>query len=236
MGPFLAPEDVTSRSAPRTLRRSAPQTRPTAGPRGLIAGRRGELHQLGVVPAHLVRAIRLEVLTTVHTLGGRRQLRQGAAAGGLAEQPRPEAHYLGNKPTTARSGPLIWRSPRAGRPYHRTGGGGGDHGVQLARQADAWVIGMGHAGARGLVMSLGADELFTVVGGPLEDSPGEVAVVFDLVGGEPLNQRSSVVRRGGTAMSVVGPPPPSGTTGPLHVRIAGGYHQPSGPATAQPPG
>lgn len=86
------------------------------------------------------------------------------------------------------------------------GGGVGTMAVQLARQAGARVIGMGHAGSRDLVMSLGADE-FVTGSTSLAESPGEVDVLFDLVGGELLEQGSSVVRRGGTAVSVVESPP-----------------------------
>src|SRR5215471_14987040 len=59
------------------------------------------------------------------------------------------------------------------------GGGVGTMAVQLARQAGARVIGMGHAGSRDLVMSLGADE-FVTGSTSLAESPGEVDVLFDL--------------------------------------------------------
>jgi NADPH:quinone reductase-like Zn-dependent oxidoreductase len=86
------------------------------------------------------------------------------------------------------------------------GGGVGTMAVQLARQAGARVIGLGRAGSRDLVKSLGADE-FVTDAASLAQSPGEVDVMFDLIGGELLQQCSSVVRRDGTAVSVVEPPP-----------------------------
>jgi len=86
------------------------------------------------------------------------------------------------------------------------GGGVGTTAVQLARHTGARVIGLGHAGSRDLVMGLGADE-FVTDGASLVESPGEVDVMFDLVGGELLQHCSAVVRQGGTAVSVVEPPP-----------------------------
>jgi NADPH:quinone reductase-like Zn-dependent oxidoreductase len=92
------------------------------------------------------------------------------------------------------------------------GGGVGTMAVELARQAGARVIGLGRAGSRELVMSLGADE-FVTDSAALAENPGEVDVMFDLVGGAVLQQCSSVVRRGGTAVSVVEPPPSSNGRG-----------------------
>jgi NADPH:quinone reductase-like Zn-dependent oxidoreductase len=86
------------------------------------------------------------------------------------------------------------------------GGGVGTMAVQLARQAGARVIGLGRAGSRDLVMSQGADE-FVSDATSLAKNIGEVDVTFDLIGGELLQQCSSVVRPGGTAVSVVEPPP-----------------------------
>ena len=68
------------------------------------------------------------------------------------------------------------------------------------------MIGLGRAGSRELVMSLGADE-FVMDGTALAESRREVDVLFDLVGSELLQRCSSAVRRGGTAVSVVEPPP-----------------------------
>jgi NADPH:quinone reductase-like Zn-dependent oxidoreductase len=86
------------------------------------------------------------------------------------------------------------------------GGGVGTMAVELARQAGARVIGLGRAGSRDLVISLGAEE-FVTDAASLAERPGEVDVMLDLVGGELLRQCSSVVRRDGTAVSVVEPPP-----------------------------
>jgi NADPH:quinone reductase-like Zn-dependent oxidoreductase len=85
-------------------------------------------------------------------------------------------------------------------------GGVGTMAVELARQAGARVIGLGRAGSRDLVISLGAEE-FVTDAASLAERPGEVDVMLDLVGGELLRQCSSVVRRDGTAVSVVEPPP-----------------------------
>ena len=141
----------------------------------------------------------------------------------LAEYVAVEARNLALKPASL-SGPEAAAVPMAGLTAWQAlfthgglkagqavliagaGGGVGTMAVQLARQASARVIGMGHAGSRDLVMSLGADE-FVTDSAVLAESRREVDVMFDLVGGELLQQTSSAVRRGGTAVSVVEPPP-----------------------------
>jgi NADPH:quinone reductase-like Zn-dependent oxidoreductase len=143
--------------------------------------------------------------------------------GTLAEYVAAEARDLAPRPVSL-SGPEAAAVPMAGLTSWQAlfthgglrdgqavliagaGGGVGTMAVQLARQVGAQVIGMGHAGSRDLVMSLGADG-FVTDGASLAESLGEVDVVFDLVGGELLQQCSSVVRRSGTAVSVVEPPP-----------------------------
>jgi NADPH:quinone reductase-like Zn-dependent oxidoreductase len=143
--------------------------------------------------------------------------------GSLAEYVAVEARNLAPKPASL-SGPESAAVPMAGLTAWQAlfihgglrdgqsvliagaGGGVGTTAVQLARQAGARVTGIGHAGSRDLVMSLGADE-FVTDGTALAQSPGDVDVMFDLVGGELLRQCSSVVRRDGTAVSAVEPPP-----------------------------
>ena len=143
--------------------------------------------------------------------------------GTLAEYVAVEARDLARRPASL-SGPEVAAVPMAGLTSWQAlfthgglrdgqavltagaGGGVGTMAVQLARHAGARVIGMGHAGSRDLVMSLGADE-FVTDSAALDESLGEVDVMFDLVGGELLPQCSSVVRRGGTAVSVVEAPP-----------------------------
>jgi len=90
------------------------------------------------------------------------------------------------------------------------GGGVGTMAVQLARHANARVIGMGRAGTRDLVLDLGAHEFVETHGGEIDEKINDADVVFDLVGGELLKRCSSMVRRGGIVVSVVESPDRNG--------------------------
>jgi NADPH:quinone reductase-like Zn-dependent oxidoreductase len=85
-------------------------------------------------------------------------------------------------------------------------GGVGTLAVQLARAAGVRVIGMARARARDLVLELGADVFVDVDGSQMDESLGDVAVVFDLVGGELMRRCSSMVRPGGIVVSAVESP------------------------------
>jgi NADPH:quinone reductase-like Zn-dependent oxidoreductase len=85
-------------------------------------------------------------------------------------------------------------------------GGVGTLAVQLARAASIRVIGMARARARNLVLELGADVFVDVDSPQMEESLGDVDVVFDLVGGELMKRCSSMVRPGGVVVSAVESP------------------------------
>lgn len=82
-------------------------------------------------------------------------------------------------------------------------GGVGTLAVQLARAAGIRVVGMGRARARDLVVELGADVFVDVDSPQMEESLGEVDVVFDLVGGKLMRRCFSMLRPGGIVVSVV---------------------------------
>jgi NADPH:quinone reductase-like Zn-dependent oxidoreductase len=89
-------------------------------------------------------------------------------------------------------------------------GGVGTFAVQLARWAGGHVIGTGRAGARDLVLELGAEEFVDAETGRLEEQEQvePVDLVLDLVGGELLRRSWPTVKAGGRLVSVVAPPNP----------------------------
>jgi NADPH:quinone reductase-like Zn-dependent oxidoreductase len=89
---------------------------------------------------------------------------------------------------------------------HGAAGGVGSVAVQLAHEAGARVIGSGRAGHRQTVLNLGAEAFVDLELDQLE-SAGEVDLVFDVMGGEILELSVSLVRSGGTLVSIVEPPP-----------------------------
>ncbi|SDS65199.1 NADP-dependent oxidoreductase [Actinopolymorpha singaporensis] len=85
------------------------------------------------------------------------------------------------------------------------GGGVGSIAVQLAREAGARVVGTGRSADRDQVLALGADMFLDLQAEKLEDV-GEVDVVFDVIGGDILERSATVVRAGGTLVSITLPP------------------------------
>jgi NADPH:quinone reductase-like Zn-dependent oxidoreductase len=88
---------------------------------------------------------------------------------------------------------------------HGAGGGVGSIAVQLAREAGARVIGTGRADDRDVVLGLGAQTFLNLDADSL-DGIGEVDVVFDVVGGEVLERSATLIRPGGTLVSIAMPP------------------------------
>jgi len=85
---------------------------------------------------------------------------------------------------------------------HGAAGGVGTLAVQLAVTAGARVIGTGRADGRKLVLDLGAEQYLDLDHDGLGDVR-DVDVVFDLIGGDVLHRSSSMVRPGGSIVSVV---------------------------------
>ena len=76
--------------------------------------------------------------------------------------------------------------------------------TQLASEAGAHVIGTGRSADREKALDLGAQEFVDLENDTLHDL-GEVDLVFDVIGGEVQKTSATLLRPGGTLVSVVGP-------------------------------
>ena len=96
---------------------------------------------------------------------------------------------------------------RAGQSVlaHGAAGAVGTMVTQLAREAGAYVIGTGRAADRHKALDFGAQEFVDLENDDLEDV-GDVDLVFDVIGGDTQKRSSTLVRAGGTLVTVVGPP------------------------------
>ena len=86
---------------------------------------------------------------------------------------------------------------------HGAAGAVGSMVTQLAREAGAHVIGTGRAADRQKALGFGAQEFVDLDSEALEDV-GSVDLVFDVIGGEIGKRSASLIRAGGTLVSVVG--------------------------------
>jgi NADPH:quinone reductase-like Zn-dependent oxidoreductase len=95
---------------------------------------------------------------------------------------------------------------RAGQSVlvHGAAGIVGSMATQLAREAGAYVIGTGRAAARQMALDFNAQEFVNLDSDALEDV-GKVDLVFDVIGGEIAKRSASVIRAGGTLVTVTGP-------------------------------
>ena len=95
---------------------------------------------------------------------------------------------------------------RAGQSIlvHGAAGIVGSMASQLARQAGAYVIGAGRAASRQTALDFGAQEFIDLDNNALEDV-GEVDLVFDVIGGDIAKRSASLIRAGGTLVTVTGP-------------------------------
>lgn len=87
---------------------------------------------------------------------------------------------------------------------HGAAGAVGSMVVQLAREAGAYVIGTGRAADRQKAIDFGANEFVDLENDALKDVGG-VDLAFDVIGGDIQKQSASLVRAGGTLVSIVGP-------------------------------
>jgi NADPH:quinone reductase-like Zn-dependent oxidoreductase len=87
---------------------------------------------------------------------------------------------------------------------HGAAGAVGSVVTQLAREFGAYVIGTGRAGDRQAALDFGANEFLDLATEDLDDVGG-VDLVFDVIGGEVQRRSASIIRPGGTLVSVVGP-------------------------------
>jgi NADPH:quinone reductase-like Zn-dependent oxidoreductase len=77
--------------------------------------------------------------------------------------------------------------------------------TQLANEAGAYVIGTGRAADRVKALDFGAHEFVDLDSDSLADVGG-VDLVFDVIGGDIQTRSASLIRAGGTLVTVVGPP------------------------------
>jgi NADPH:quinone reductase-like Zn-dependent oxidoreductase len=95
---------------------------------------------------------------------------------------------------------------------HGAAGAVGAMVTQLAHEAGAYVIGTGRAADRQKTLDFGAQEFVDLDDDALEDVGG-VDLVFDVIGGTIQKRSASLIRAGGTLVTIVGPPearPPDG--------------------------
>src|SRR4051794_25406475 len=88
---------------------------------------------------------------------------------------------------------------------HGAAGSVGSMVTQLAREFGAYVIGTGRAADRHKALDFGAQEFVDLENDALEDVGG-VDLVFDVIGGDIGKRSASVVRAGGTLLTIAGPP------------------------------
>jgi NADPH:quinone reductase-like Zn-dependent oxidoreductase len=88
---------------------------------------------------------------------------------------------------------------------HGAAGAVGSMATQLAREAGAYVIGTGRAAGRQTALDFGAQEFVDLDNDTVEDVGG-VDLVFDVIGGDIQKRSASLVRAGGTLVTVTGPP------------------------------
>jgi len=95
---------------------------------------------------------------------------------------------------------------RAGQSVlvHGAAGVVGSMATQLARDAGAYVIGTGRAAGRQAALDFGAQEFVDLENDALE-AVGGVDVVFDVIGGDIAKRSASLIRAGGTLVSITGP-------------------------------
>jgi NADPH:quinone reductase-like Zn-dependent oxidoreductase len=87
---------------------------------------------------------------------------------------------------------------------HGAAGAVGSMVTQLAREAGAYVIGTGRAADCQKVLDFGAQEFVDLENDVFEDV-GEVDLVFDVIGGDIAKRSASLIRAGGTLVTIAGP-------------------------------
>jgi NADPH:quinone reductase-like Zn-dependent oxidoreductase len=87
---------------------------------------------------------------------------------------------------------------------HGAAGAVGSMVTQLAREADAYVIGTGRTADRQTALDFGAQEFVDLDNETLEDVGG-IDLVFDVIGGDIGKRSAGLIRAGGTLVSIVGP-------------------------------
>jgi len=89
---------------------------------------------------------------------------------------------------------------------HAAGGGVGTFAVQFAKWKGSYVLGTASLRNRDFLLDLGADEVIDYMAAPFEEAVHDVDVVLDSMGGEVQERSWKTIRRGGTLVSLLGPP------------------------------
>ncbi|HVE08159.1 MAG TPA: NADP-dependent oxidoreductase [Paraburkholderia sp.] len=87
---------------------------------------------------------------------------------------------------------------------HGAAGVVGSMAAQLAREHGAYVIGTGRAGHRQTALDFGVQEFVDLENDALDDVGG-VDLVFDVFGGNIATRSASLIRAGGTLVTIAGP-------------------------------
>jgi NADPH:quinone reductase-like Zn-dependent oxidoreductase len=146
--------------------------------------------------------------------------RDGAAAEYVAARasdlaPKPKSLSFAYAAAIPLSGLTAWQSlfdyARLSKGdtvlIHGAGGGVGSFAVQFARWRGAHVFATCSRGKADLVRSLGADRVIDYSSARFQDELSGLDAVLDTVGGEVLENSWSVLRRGGSLVTVVGDTP-----------------------------
>ncbi|MEU3371291.1 NADP-dependent oxidoreductase [Streptomyces sp. NPDC006711] len=91
---------------------------------------------------------------------------------------------------------------------HAAAGGVGHLAVQIAKALGAYVIGTASAAKHAFVRGLGADEVIDYTAVDFTEAVGNIDVVFDAVGGDYSARSLTVLRPGGTLVSINTPDEP----------------------------
>jgi NADPH:quinone reductase-like Zn-dependent oxidoreductase len=89
---------------------------------------------------------------------------------------------------------------------HGAAGGVGSMVTQLAREAGAYIIGTGRAADRQTALEFGAQEFVDLDNDAALEDVGGVDLVFDVIGGDIGKRSTSLIRTGGTLVTIAGPP------------------------------
>jgi NADPH:quinone reductase-like Zn-dependent oxidoreductase len=87
---------------------------------------------------------------------------------------------------------------------HAAAGGVGHYAVQIAKQLGARVTGTASAANAAYLKALGVDTVIDYTSVNFEDEVQDVDIVFDPIGGETTRRSLTVLKEGGTLISIVG--------------------------------
>ena len=85
---------------------------------------------------------------------------------------------------------------------HAASGGVGHYAVQIAKHFGAYVIGTSSSQNKDFVLSLGADQHIDYKAGPFENTVEDIDFVLDTIGGDNIDASLSVMKTGGTIVSI----------------------------------